>query len=79
MFRLEEARASAQVAWQIYDLRTKAGLSQRELAKLVGTTASVICRLEDEDCKATRLPCSGASLPRSTSALRFALCPLTAS
>lgn len=24
-------------------------LSQRELAKLVGTTASVICRLEDAD------------------------------
>ena len=25
------------------------GLSQRESAKLVGTTASVICRLEDAD------------------------------
>jgi DNA-binding XRE family transcriptional regulator len=46
---LEEALASSQVARQIYDLRTKAGLSQRELAKLVGTTASVICRLEDDD------------------------------
>jgi transcriptional regulator with XRE-family HTH domain len=30
-------------------LRTKAGLSQRQLAKLVGTTASVICLLEDAD------------------------------
>jgi predicted transcriptional regulator len=30
-------------------LRTKAGLSQRELAKKIGTTASVICRLEDSD------------------------------
>jgi transcriptional regulator with XRE-family HTH domain len=29
--------------------RTEAGLSQRQLAKLVGTTASVICRLEDAD------------------------------
>jgi len=46
---LEEARAAAHVARQIYRLRTEAGLSQRELAKLVGTTASVICRLEDED------------------------------
>jgi transcriptional regulator with XRE-family HTH domain len=27
----------------------KEGLSQRALAKLVGTTASVICRLEDAD------------------------------
>jgi len=25
------------------------GLSQRQLAKLIGTTASVICRLEDAD------------------------------
>ena len=30
-------------------LRTQAGLSQRQLAKLVGTTASVICLLEDAD------------------------------
>ena len=30
-------------------LRTQASLSQRQLAKLVGTTASVICRLEDAD------------------------------
>src|SRR5438093_8304905 len=34
---------------KIYDLRTKAGLSQAQFAKLVGTTASVICRLEDAD------------------------------
>jgi DNA-binding XRE family transcriptional regulator len=46
---LEQARADAAVARKIYDLRTKAGLSQRELAKLVGTTASAICRLEDAD------------------------------
>ncbi len=46
---LEEERANATVARQIYDLRSKAGLSQRELAKMVGTTASVICRLEDAD------------------------------
>src|SRR6266853_1239865 len=46
---LEEARANDEVARKIYALRTEAGLSQRELAKLVGTTASVICRLEDAD------------------------------
>jgi ribosome-binding protein aMBF1 (putative translation factor) len=46
---LEEERANAAVARQIYDLRTGAGLSQRQLAKMVGTTASVICRLEDAD------------------------------
>ena len=46
---LEGARANDAVARKIYELRTKAGLSQRELAKLVGTTASVICLLEDAD------------------------------
>jgi ribosome-binding protein aMBF1 (putative translation factor) len=49
MADLEEARASDEVARKILFLRTKAGLSQRELAKLVGTTGSVICRLEDAD------------------------------
>jgi ribosome-binding protein aMBF1 (putative translation factor) len=46
---LEEERANALVARRIYELRESAGLSQRELAKLIGTTASVICRLEDSD------------------------------
>lgn len=46
---LEKIRADNDVARKIYDLRTKEGLSQRALAKLVGTTASVICRLEDAD------------------------------
>ena len=46
---LEAIRADNAVARKIYDLRMKAGLSQRELAKLVGTSASAICRLEDAD------------------------------
>ena len=46
---LEEARADIAVAEKIRNLRAKSGLSQRALAKLVGTTASVICRLEDAD------------------------------
>ena len=46
---LEKARADNQVACKIVELRTRAGLTQRQLAKLVGTTASVICRLEDAD------------------------------
>lgn len=44
---LENERQQAEIAQQIYDLRTAAGLTQRELAARVGTTASVICRLED--------------------------------
>ena len=46
---LEKARADDHVARKINALRTEAGLTQRQLAKLVGTTASVICRLENAD------------------------------
>ena len=41
--------ANAEVARKLYDLRMQAGLTQAALAKLVGTTASVISRLEDAD------------------------------
>jgi len=46
---LEETRANEEIARKIRALRTKAGLTQAQLAKVVGTTASVICRLEDAD------------------------------
>ncbi len=46
---LENTRADMEVGRMLYKLRTKAELSQRELARLVGTTASAICRLEDAD------------------------------
>ena len=46
---LEEARANEEIARKIWELRTAAGLTQTQLAKLIGTTASVICRLEDAD------------------------------
>lgn len=46
---LVSARANDHVARKITALRTEAGLSQRQLARLVGTTASVICRLEDAE------------------------------
>lgn len=45
----EEELAHVEVARKIYDLRNKAGLSQRALANLVGTSASVICQLESSD------------------------------
>ena len=53
---LDDARANDEVARKICRLRTRAGLSQRQLAKLVGTTASVICRLEDADYEGHSLP-----------------------
>ena len=46
---LTEATLNAQIAQEIYALRTKAGLTQKQLAELVKTTDSVISRLEDAD------------------------------
>ena len=44
-----EATINAHVAQLIYDARTEAKLSQAELAKIIGTTQSVVSRLEDAD------------------------------
>lgn len=46
---LEQAREGARVSRQVYELRTRAGLSQAELARLVNTSPSVISRIEDDD------------------------------
>ena len=45
----EQEVLNADLARKIFRLRTKAGLSQRELAERVGTSASAICRLEDAE------------------------------
>lgn len=46
---LKKEREKAEIAAQIYKLRTQAGLSQQKLARMIGTTQSVISRLEDAD------------------------------
>jgi len=46
---LQEERVHAQAARTIYELRQEAGLSQKQLADMIGTTQSVISRLEDAD------------------------------
>src|SRR5580698_10597532 len=46
---LDEEIVNVEAAQLVYQLRKRAGLSQRELAKKVGTTASVICRMEQAD------------------------------
>ena len=63
---LEEARANDSVARKLVMLRLQAGLTQRDLAKLVGTTASAICRLEDAEYEGHSL----AMLNRIASALK---------
>jgi ribosome-binding protein aMBF1 (putative translation factor) len=66
---LEEVRLNAAIAQEIYDLRTKAGLTQKQLAKLVGTTHSVISRLEDADYAGRSLK----MLQRISAALHYRL------
>jgi len=44
-----DAVVNAEVAQLIHDVRTKAKLTQKQLAEIVGTTQSVIARLEDAD------------------------------
>ena len=46
---LATARVNAAVAQIIYHAREQAGLTQKELAELVGTKQPVIARLEDAD------------------------------
>ena len=46
---LKREHEALDIASQIYTIRKHAGLSQKQLANLVGTTQSVISRLEDAD------------------------------
>ena len=66
---LDEARLNTAIAQGIYDLRTAAGLTQKQLAQLVGTTHSVISRLEDADYSGHSLK----MLQRISAALHYRL------
>jgi ribosome-binding protein aMBF1 (putative translation factor) len=46
---IEEHKLNAKVAETILAARERAGLTQAQLAKLIGTTQSAISRLEDAD------------------------------
>lgn len=46
---VEDESFNAGIAQQVYSLRTKANLTQKQLAVLVGTQQSVISRIEDAD------------------------------
>lgn len=47
--KVEQHRLNFRIASLIYEERERAGLTQKELAELVGTHQSVIARLEDAD------------------------------
>ncbi len=47
--RVERELFNAQVARMIFEARTKAGLTQQQIADLADTTQPVIARLEDAD------------------------------
>jgi ribosome-binding protein aMBF1 (putative translation factor) len=74
-----EAELNARVAQLIYDVRNRAKLTQAQLADLIGTTQSVISRLEDADYEGHSL----SMLQRIATALharleiRFASSPKT--
>lgn len=46
---IAEESVNVQVARMIYEARTAAGLTQKQLADLLGTRQSAIARLEDAD------------------------------
>lgn len=66
---MERAGQAWDIAFQIYDLRKKAGLTQAQLAKLVGTKQSNIARIESADYTAYTLK----TLEKVTKALRAKL------
>lgn len=51
---------NAEIGQMIYDARTKAGLTQQQLAKRLGTTQSVISRLESANYDGHSLICCSA-------------------
>jgi ribosome-binding protein aMBF1 (putative translation factor) len=52
---LEAEREKIKIAEQVYALRQQMGLTQKQLADLIGTTQSVISRLESTDYENERI------------------------
>lgn len=62
----DRATVNAQVAMLIFEARTRAGLTQRQLADLIGSRQPVIARLEDAEYQGHSL----SMLQRIAAALR---------
>lgn len=52
---IEKERERVKIAQKIYELRTQAGLTQKQLADIIGTRQSVISRLEDADYRGYKI------------------------
>ena len=65
---LSEQRVRSEAAKAIYDARIAAGLTQKQLADLIGTRQSVISRLETPTTTGTHSRSWSGSRPRCTSA-----------
>jgi len=72
-----EAKINAHVAQLIYDARSSAGLSQKELAEMIGTTQSVISRLEDADYEGHSLSMLSRVAQALNRELKINLVPVT--
>lgn len=66
---IQQETVNVHVARLIYDARTKAGLTQEQLAERIGTKQPVIARLEDADYEGHSL----TMLQRIAEALNLAL------
>jgi len=75
----EQATINAEVAQLIYDARVEAGLTQTELAKLIGTTQSVISRLEDADYEGHSLSMLNKIAQALRREVKITLIPMAAS
>ena len=53
--RIAVETLNAKIGQRIHELRTSAGLSQRQLAQRVGSTAAAIARLEEADYRGNAL------------------------
>lgn len=67
---IEQEKINLHVSRLIYDARTAAGLTQKELAQLVGSKQPVIAKLEDADYDGHSL----SMLRRIAEALQMKLC-----
>ena len=75
--KLDEAGRAWDIAFQIYDLRKKAGLTQTQLAKLVGTRQSNIARIESADYTGYTLKTLGKVTKALRGRIEIKIVPLT--